>query len=80
MALVAAGLLSTTHVADKKRSRHHKELRSLNVKLTSTVESSPLAEAGLETADEVEPEAHDETAINKHRTASPSIDVNDCGD
>lgn len=63
-----------------KREVSIRELRSLNVKLTSIVNSSHFAEAGLETTDEVEPEAHDETAVNKHRATSPFVDVNDCRD
>ena len=39
-----------------------------------------MSEAALQTTDEEEPEAHQESAGEEHRTATPLVDVDDRGD
>ena len=46
---------------------------------TVAVDIAPCAEAALEAANEEEPEAHQESASEEHRTATPLVDVDDGG-
>ncbi len=47
---------------------------------TATVDGAPLAEAELQTADDCEPEAHEQGTGEEHATTTPAVDVDDGGD